>query len=130
MVLYMSMTSNKDLSDKLIRQYRKKCTNYISGKGKVLPKWAKFPNLDRAWIWEKKYEGLDDKLKRRLYPFRPDTPVESMFRILVVQRLACLLAGDDKSYEYIRAIEEWIRQLLISNDAERLRDKLGVTILI
>jgi len=124
----MSTTKNNELSDEVIRRYRKKCRLYTDGKGKILPKWSKFPTIDKAWIWEKKYDGLDEKLKMRLYPFRPDTPVEFMFRILVVQRLTCLLAGEDEDYPYVKAIEEWIRQILISNEADRLRHSLGVKV--
>ena len=64
----------------------------------------------------------------KLYPFKPDTSIELKFRILLVQRLSCFLAGYDSSYEYVKAIEEWIRQILVSNDAERLRNSLGVKI--
>jgi len=121
---------NRDLSPKVIRKYRKRCVPYTEGKGKLLPKWIKAPVIDKDWLWEKKYDGLDADLMAKLYPFKPDTSVELKFRILLVQRLSCFLAGYDSSYEYVRAIEEWIRQLLISNDGERLRDSLGVDIVL
>ena len=128
MVLYMSTMESKDLSPKVIRKYRKKCIPYTEGKGKLLPKWLKAPDIDKDWLWKKKYDSLDEDLMTKLYPFKSDTSVELKFRILLVQRLSCFLAGYDSSYEYVQAIEEWIRQILVSNDAERLRNSLGVKI--
>ena len=125
MVLYMSMMSNS-ITEEDISKYRKKCIKYTSGKGVISPKWLKLPKIDSAWMWSKKYDLLDEDLMSRLYPFKVGAANSSKFRILAVQRFACLLGGHDKSYEYIKAIEEWMRQLVIDSDSEKLRESLGL----
>ena len=123
MVLFMS-TMNKGISKKDISKYRNKCLKYTSGKGVINPKWIKLPKIESSWMWDKKYDLLDEDLMTRLYPFKPGVDNYSKFRILAVQRFACLLGGHDQSYEYVKAIEEWMRQLVISPDSEKLRKAL------
>ena len=109
------------LTEQQIKKFRKRAHKYVSGKGRLNPKWLDLSDLDSNFL-DCEIVSLTEEQKVELYPFVEDTSVEIKFRILAIQRLCCQLAGDAGDCEI--AVNSWLRDILISNEPLRTKLKL------
>ena len=109
------------LTEEQIKKFRKRAAKYVTGKGRIDPKWLSLPILDRTFLDINRLP-LSEVKKRELYPFLPGTSDEIKFRVLAVHRLCCSLVED--APEYIDLFETWISGILRRN--ESLRKKLKI----
>ena len=112
---------SNSLTEQQIKKFRKRARTYVSGRGRINPKWLDLADLNSDFL-DSEGVALTDEQKVELYPFVKDTSIEIKFRILAIQRLCCQLAGDAGDYEI--AVNSWLRDLLVSN--ESLRNKLKI----
>ena len=106
------------------KKFKKKANKYVEGRGRVNPKWLMLPKISKSFLESGSDIELDEKFCKTLYPFQKGTTEEQKFRTLSVLRFSCLIGGMSESDKEVKAITEWIRQLLISSEA--LRKKCGL----
>jgi len=105
-------------------KYKQKSEKYIAGRGKLTPKWVRPPVFDANFLDAGSSIHLTDELRKELYPFDVGVKDEVKFRVLIILRLSCLLAGMTDESKDVVAITEWLRQLLLFSD--KLRSQCGI----
>jgi hypothetical protein len=71
------------LTEQQIKKFRKRAHKYVSGKGRLNPKWLDLSDLDSNFL-DCEIVSLTEEQKVELYPFVEDTSVEIKFRILAI----------------------------------------------
>jgi hypothetical protein len=126
------MTNNtKQLTDEQIQKYRKRAKKYVSGSGRLNPKWLPLEYITPEFLDTSTTE-LTEEDRIQLYPFEEGIADDMKFRILNIQLLCCALADAESSstnpsedfLEYTTGVREWVRELLVNN--KTLRNKLKI----
>jgi hypothetical protein len=127
-----TMTNNtKQLTEEQIQKYRKRAQKYVSGSGRLNPKWLPLEYITPEFLDTSTTE-LTEEDRVQLYPFEDGSSDELKFRVLNIQLLCCSLADEESSstnpsedfVEYTTGVQEWIRELLVNN--KTLRNKLKI----
>ena len=119
-----------NLTEDQIQKYQKRAKTYVTGSGKINPKWLDLSYITSDFLDTQITElSPDDKIQ--LYPFEDGVTDELKFRILNIQLLCCNLAVEQNSEQpskeftdYTSGVREWVRELLTNN--EKLRNKLKI----